>query len=48
MGGNSRRRYTGRWHGQPDWVFDGHIAVPDGPGLGVELDEAALKELASR
>ena len=29
-------------------VVDGHIAVPDGPGLGVELDEAALKELAAR
>ncbi len=41
MGGNSRRRYTGRWHGQPDWVFDGHIAVqaienlPHGLRLGL-------------
>jgi L-alanine-DL-glutamate epimerase-like enolase superfamily enzyme len=33
---------------EPLGVIDGHIAVPDGPGLGVELDEAALKELASR
>ncbi|MDP7534678.1 MAG: mandelate racemase/muconate lactonizing enzyme family protein [SAR202 cluster bacterium] len=33
---------------EPLEVIDGHIAVPDGPGLGVELDEAALKELASR
>jgi D-arabinonate dehydratase/D-galactarolactone cycloisomerase len=33
---------------EPLEVIDGHIAVPDGPGLGVELDEAALKELAAR
>jgi L-alanine-DL-glutamate epimerase-like enolase superfamily enzyme len=29
-------------------VVNGHIAVPDGPGLGVELDEAVLQELAAR
>jgi len=33
---------------EPLEVVNGHIAVPEGPGLGVELDEAALKELASR
>jgi len=33
---------------EPLGVIDGHIAVPDGAGLGVALDEAALKELASR
>lgn len=29
-------------------VADGHIAVPTAPGLGVELDDAALKTLAAR
>lgn len=29
-------------------VVDGYIAVPTGPGLGVELDDAALKTLAAR
>jgi D-galactarolactone cycloisomerase len=23
-------------------VVDGHLVLPDGPGLGIELDEAAL------
>ena len=26
----------------PDAIVDGHIAVPTGPGLGVDLDEAAV------
>ncbi|HZT18525.1 MAG TPA: mandelate racemase/muconate lactonizing enzyme family protein [Dongiaceae bacterium] len=27
-------------------LVDGHVAIPTGPGLGIELDEAALKEFA--
>jgi L-alanine-DL-glutamate epimerase-like enolase superfamily enzyme len=27
-------------------VVDGFVSVPDGPGLGIELDEAALREFA--
>jgi galactonate dehydratase len=27
-------------------VVDGHVAVPDGPGLGVEIDEARVREAA--
>jgi len=27
---------------------DGYVAIPQGPGLGIELDEAALKEFAVR
>ena len=23
---------------------DGHLAIPDGPGLGIEIDEAAVRE----
>ena len=33
---------------EPLQVIDGYLAVPDGPGLGVELDESALKTLSSR
>ena len=33
---------------QPLEVVDGHIAVPDGPGLGVELDEEVVQTLAAR
>ncbi len=33
---------------QPLEVVDGHIAVPDGPGLGVELDDQAVQKLAAR
>ena len=33
---------------EPLQVIDGCLAVPDGPGLGVELDGSALKTLASR
>ena len=29
-------------------VKDGRIAVPNGPGLGVEVDEAVLREYAHR
>ncbi|MEX2388799.1 MAG: enolase C-terminal domain-like protein, partial [Phycisphaeraceae bacterium] len=29
---------------QPFEVVDGHIAVPAGPGLGIEVDEDALQE----
>ena len=29
-------------------VRDGHLKVPDGPGLGVELDEQVVKRLAER
>jgi glucarate dehydratase len=28
---------------EPPRIVDGHVAVPDRPGLGVELDEAALE-----
>ena len=31
---------------EPLEVVDGYIAVPDGPGLGVELDEAAVRKMA--
>jgi L-alanine-DL-glutamate epimerase-like enolase superfamily enzyme len=24
-------------------LHDGHVALPDGPGLGVEIDEAAVE-----
>lgn len=27
-------------------LVDGHVAIPDRPGLGIELDEAVLKEFA--
>jgi L-alanine-DL-glutamate epimerase-like enolase superfamily enzyme len=30
---------------QPFEVKDGELAVPDGPGLGVEVDEAKLREM---
>lgn len=30
----------------PPTIVDGHMAVPDGPGLGVEIDEAALRRFA--
>ena len=33
---------------EPLQVIDGHIAVPNGPGLGVELDDEVLKTLSER
>jgi L-alanine-DL-glutamate epimerase-like enolase superfamily enzyme len=30
----------------PPTVVDGFIAVPDGPGLGVEVDEEAVRKAA--
>ncbi|MXY46172.1 MAG: mandelate racemase/muconate lactonizing enzyme family protein [Chloroflexi bacterium] len=33
---------------EPLEVVDGFLAVPTGPGLGVELDEDAVKQLAAR
>lgn len=27
-------------------VVDGYVAIPDGPGLGIEIDEAALEEFS--
>ncbi|MCL0028619.1 mandelate racemase/muconate lactonizing enzyme family protein [Dehalococcoidia bacterium] len=33
---------------QPIEVVNGHITVPNRPGLGVDLDEAVLQELAAR
>jgi len=27
---------------------DGHVAIPDGPGLGVEIDESHVREMAER
>jgi len=33
---------------EPLQVEDGYLAVPTGPGLGVELDEEAVKQLAAR
>jgi muconate cycloisomerase len=29
-------------------VIDGHIAIPQGPGLGVTVDEAKLRQLDAR
>ena len=29
-------------------VRDGHIDVPDGPGLGIEVDERLVRELVDR
>jgi muconate cycloisomerase len=29
-------------------VSDGHIAIPDGPGLGIEIDPSALRRLDAR
>lgn len=29
-------------------VEDGHLAIPEGPGLGIEVDEAAVMEAAAR
>ena len=33
---------------QPLEVVDGHIAAPDGPGLGVELDDDMVRRLSLR
>lgn len=33
---------------QPLEVVDGSLAIPDGPGLGVEIDEAKLADLVAR
>ena len=33
---------------EPLQVIDGYLAVPTGPGLGVELDEEAVRQLAAR
>ena len=32
---------------EPLQVIDGYLQVPDGPGLGVELDEAVVKKLSA-
>jgi L-alanine-DL-glutamate epimerase-like enolase superfamily enzyme len=32
--------------GEPFPVVDGYVAIPTGPGLGIELDEAALQEFS--
>ena len=37
-------RWGDRLFVEPVNVEDGHIAVPNGPGLGVEIDEKVLKE----
>jgi galactonate dehydratase len=29
---------------EPFRVVDGHIPIPEGPGLGIELDEDALRD----
>jgi len=29
-------------------IVDGHVRVPDGPGLGVEIDEALVRRLAEQ
>jgi Enolase C-terminal domain-like len=29
-------------------LVDGHVAIPERPGLGIELDEAVLQQLAVR
>ncbi len=43
---------SGRYYQQdltPEFVLvDGHLAVPDGPGSGVEVDEAALADATER
>jgi L-alanine-DL-glutamate epimerase-like enolase superfamily enzyme len=33
---------------EPLQVIDGFIAVPEGPGLGIELDEEVVKTLSER
>ncbi len=33
--------------GDPDQVVDGGVAVPSGPGLGIEVDRTALKRMAA-
>ena len=46
--GTSRRRIRDRWPILPGQlqVTDGAIAVPDGPGLGIEIDEPLVRRLA--
>ena len=41
---HSRETIAHRYVKEPLRVVDGHVAVPDRPGIGVELDEDALKE----
>ena len=33
---------------EPLQVINGHIAVPDGPGLGIELNDEMVKFLSER
>ena len=33
---------------KPLAVIDGQLAVPDGPGLGIEVDEAKVRDLSAR
>ena len=33
---------------QPLALRDSHVALPDGPGLGVEIDEAAVERFRVR
>jgi galactonate dehydratase len=41
---HSRETIAHRYVKEPLKVVDGHVAIPDRPGIGVELDEDALKE----
>lgn len=44
---DTERAYLGRDIGAGPALVDGHFAVPEGPGLGVEVDEAAVAALAT-
>ncbi|MFJ4159820.1 o-succinylbenzoate synthase [Microbacterium testaceum] len=44
----SARFYTRDIVTEPAVIEDGHVRVPTGPGLGVEIDEAALEEFTVR
>jgi O-succinylbenzoate synthase len=44
----SARFYTRDIVTEPAVLEDGHVRVPTGPGLGVEIDEAALDAVTVR
>jgi L-alanine-DL-glutamate epimerase-like enolase superfamily enzyme len=41
-------KYRDRITAEPLTVEDAHVAVPQGPGLGIELDEDAVRRLDAR
>lgn len=49
IGDPGMQGWEGSWRGvdilrDPFKVVDGHIAIPTGPGLGIEIDEEGLKK----